>query len=477
MIDLTGLNPQQREAVTHGRGPLLVLAGAGSGKTRVITYRIAWLIGEEGVHPANILAVTFTNKAANEMLSRVERLVPNIGVRPLQKPWIGTFHSTSLRMLRRHADRLGFTKSFAVYDTADQLTLVKRCMRELQMNDEAFPPRSILTRISNAKNVLMGPAEYEKENADFFGARVAEVYRLYQRRLKEYDAMDFDDLIGQYVQLLEKNDDVRHELQERFQHLLIDEYQDTNHAQYILIKSLAGTRRNVVAVGDEDQSIYRFRGADINNILNFERDFPGARIVKLEQNYRSTGNILDAATGVVSRNVARKGKRLFTDAGSGQPVRIVTSSNEREEAQFVLERISAMQSDHALSDFAVLFRTNAQSRPFEEELLRANMPYSVVGGVKFYERAEIKDVLAYLRLVVRPHDTPSIERVINVPARGIGDTTLSTLTEKATEQNVTLWAVIEGELAFLTPRASKAVREFREIVHDLQRASTNPIPD
>jgi len=473
VLDLSGLNPQQREAVTHGDGPLLVLAGAGSGKTRAITYRIAWLIAERGVHPSNILAVTFTNKAANEMLSRVQRLVPNIGARP----WIGTFHSTSLRSLRRYADRLGFSKSFAVYDTADQLTLVRRCMRELQMNDDAFPPRAILTRISNAKNELMGPAEYEKENLDFFGARVAEVYRLYQRRLKEYDAMDFDDLIGQYVQLLEKNDDVRHELQERFQHLLIDEYQDTNRAQYVLIKLLAGTRRNVVAVGDEDQSIYRFRGADINNILNFEKDFPGARIVKLEQNYRSTGNILDAATGVVSRNVARKGKRLFTDAGSGQPVRIVTSSNEREEAQFVLERISAMQSDHALSDFAVLFRTNAQSRPFEEELLRANMPYSVVGGVKFYERAEIKDVLAYLRLAVRPHDTPSIERVINVPSRGIGDTTLKALDDEAQRRTASLWTVIEDDLAFLPPRASKAVHEFREIVHDLQRASSNPIPE
>src|SRR5713226_4011463 len=236
MIDLSGLNPQQREAVTHGDGPLLVLAGAGSGKTRVITYRIAWLISERGVSPSNILAVTFTNKAANEMLSRVERLAPRIGARP----WIGTFHSTSLRILRRYADRLGFTKSFAIYDTSDQLTLVRRCMRELQMNDDAFPPRAILTRISNAKNELIGPAEYEKENVDFFGARVAEVYRLYQRRLKEFDAMDFDDLIGNYVQLLEQNDDVRAELHHRFPHLLIDEYQDTNHAQYILIKLLAG---------------------------------------------------------------------------------------------------------------------------------------------------------------------------------------------------------------------------------------------
>jgi DNA helicase-2/ATP-dependent DNA helicase PcrA len=473
MIDLTGLNPPQREAVTHGKGPLLVLAGAGSGKTRVITYRIAYLISELGIHPSNILAVTFTNKAAAEMLSRVERLVPNIGGRP----WIGTFHSTSLRMLRRYADRLGFTKSFAVYDTSDQITLIKRCMRELQVNDEAFPPRSVLSKISNAKNELIGPAEYEKTNLDFFGAKVAEIYKMYQKRLKEFDAMDFDDLIGNYVQLIEKHDDVRQELHSRFKHLLIDEYQDTNRAQYLLIKALTGPEGNVVAVGDEDQSIYRFRGADIKNILNFESDFPGAKIVKLEQNYRSTGNILEAATGVVSNNIARKGKKLFTDGGSGEPVRIVTAGNEREEAQFVIEKIVQGRSRMKLSDFAILFRTNAQSRPFEEELLRANIPYSVVGGVKFYERAEIKDVLSFLRLSIRPHDTPSIERVINVPSRGIGDTTLAALNEKSTEQNVTLWTIIEGDLAFLPARASKAVKEFREIVHDLQRAVNNPLPE
>jgi ATP-dependent DNA helicase UvrD/PcrA len=473
MIDLSGLNPRQRDAVTHGDGPLLVLAGAGSGKTRVITYRIAWLIGERGVAPYNILAVTFTNKAANEMLSRVEHIVPNIGARP----WIGTFHSTSLRMLRRYADRLGFTKSFVIYDTADQLTLVRRCMRELQISDEAFPPRSILTRISHAKNELMGPAEYEKDNLDFFGARVAEVYRLYQRRLKEYDAMDFDDLIGNYVRLLQEHEDVRDEIHTRFQHILIDEYQDTNRAQYVLIKALAGPRGNIVAVGDEDQSIYRFRGADINNILNFERDFPGAEIVKLEQNYRSTGNILDAATGVVEHNVARKGKKLFTSGGSGDPVRVVTCSTDREEAQFVLERLNALRSKYKLTDFAVLFRMNAQSRPFEEELLRANIPYSVVGGVKFYERAEIKDVLAFLRLAVKPHDTPSIERVINVPSRGIGDTTVAALDEAAKQHDASLWTVIEQELAQLPTRAAKAVREFREIVNDLRNAANHPLPE
>src|SRR6476469_4802490 len=470
MIDLTGLNKEQREAVTHGSGPLLVLAGAGSGKTRVITYRIAWLIGERGVHPSSILAVTFTNKAANEMLSLVERLLPNIGGRP----WIGTFHSTSLRMLRRYADRLGYTKSFAVYDTADQMTLVRRCMRELQMNDEAFPPRSVLSKISGAKDELIGPAESEKTTLDFFGARVAEIYRLYQKKLREFDAMDFDDLIGRYVELLEKNEDVRNEVHDRFQHLLIDEYHDTNRAQYMLIKALTGKDGNVVAVGDEDQSIYKFRGADINNILNFERDFPGARIIKLEQNYRSTGNILDAATGVVANNIARKGKTLFTDSGSGEPVRVVTCSNEREEAQFVIDKMTSMRARYKLSDYAILFRTNAQSRPFEEELLRGNIPYSVVGGVKFYERAEIKDVLSFLRLTIRPHDTPSIERVINVPSRGIGDTTIKALDAEAETRQVSLWTVIQDDLGFLAPRAAKAVREFREIVLDLQRASAHP---
>jgi len=474
MFDLSGLNPQQRDAVTHDQGPLLVLAGAGSGKTRVITQRVAWLIAEKGIDPASILAVTFTNKAADEMLHRVTRMVPRTGGRP----WIGTFHSVSLRILRKWADRLGYTRSFAVYDTADQTTLARRAIRELQMNDDAFPARTVLGRISKAKNDLIGPARFEKENIDFFGARISEVYRLYQKKLREFDAMDFDDLIGNFVQLLTNHADVRDELRGRFRHMLIDEYQDTNHAQYALIKALAGEQGNLVAVGDEDQSIYRFRGADINNILNFERDFPGARIIKLEQNYRSTGNILDAATGVVSRNVSRKGKKLFTDQGGGDPIRVVSCESEREEAEFVVRKIEELRStDRPLSEFAVLFRTNAQSRPFEEELLRANIPYTVVGGIKFYERAEIKDLLSYLRLTLRPHDTPSIERVINVPARGIGDTTLKAIDVASKDQNVSLWTILEGDLPFLGERARRSVREFRDIVHDLQRASGNPLPE
>ncbi|MEO8217926.1 MAG: UvrD-helicase domain-containing protein, partial [Acidobacteriota bacterium] len=444
-----------------------------SGKTRVITYRIAWLISHRNVDPSTILAVTFTNKAANEMLERVDRLTRGPGRRPL----IGTFHSTSLRMLRKYADRLGFSRSFVVYDTSDQMTLTRRCMRELALSDDAFPPRGVLSRISKAKNELIGPSQFQKDYTDFFGARVGEVYHLYQKKLKEFDAMDFDDLIGKYVELLTKHDDVRDEIRRRFQHLLIDEYQDTNHAQYMLIKALAGERGDVTAVGDEDQAIYKFRGADINNILNFEADFPGAKIVKLEQNYRSTGNILDAATGVVAQNVRRKGKRLFTDSGEGDPVRIVTCESEREEAEFVVNRIKEMRSSRALGEFAVLFRTNAQSRPFEEELLRANIPYTVVGGVKFYERAEIKDLLSYLRLAIRPHDTPAIERVINVPSRGIGATTVAALDEAATSNDVPLWSVIEGDLPFLGDRARKAVREFREIVRDLQKASSNSIPE
>ena len=473
MIDLADLNPQQREAVTHGDGPLLVLAGAGSGKTRVITYRIAYLISERHVPPPQILAVTFTNKAADEMLGRVNRLVAG----GLGRPVIGTFHSTALRILRRYADRLGYTKSFLIYDAADQQTLARRSMRELNLDEDAFPVRTVLGRISRAKNDLIGLAEFEKENRDFYGVRIAEVYRKYQARLREYDAMDFDDLIGNFVELLQTHPEVRDELRNRFRHLLIDEYQDTNRAQYLLIKGLAGENGNVVAVGDEDQSIYKFRGADINNILNFERDFPGARVIKLEQNYRSTGNILDAATGVVSRNVARKGKRLFTEAGGGEPVRIVTCETDREEAQFVVNRIREMQPDVPLREIAVLFRTNAQSRPFEEELLGANYPYIVVGGVKFYERAEIKDTLAYLRLSVRPHDTPSLERVINVPARGIGDTTLKALSDHAQAEGVSLWTVIEGDLDFLPERARRAVREFREVARDLQRSASQPVPE
>ncbi|MGA7616982.1 MAG: UvrD-helicase domain-containing protein, partial [Thermoanaerobaculia bacterium] len=473
MMDLTGLNPQQRAAVTHGEGALLVLAGAGSGKTRVITHRIAWLIAEGGVDPASILAVTFTNKAASEMLSRIEQLIP----RGNSKPTIGTFHSTSLRMLRRYADRLGYTRSFAIYDTADQLALVRRILKELSLADDAFPPRNVLSRISRAKNELTGPAEFEKENVDFFGSRVAGVYRLYQKYLKKFDAMDFDDLIGNYVELLRKHPNVRDSIRSRFRHVLIDEYQDTNHAQYQLIKLLTGEGGNVMAVGDEDQSIYRFRGADISNILNFERDFPGAAVVKLEQNYRSTGNILDAATGVVEQNVARKGKTLFTEGGEGEKVRVVTCETEREEAKFVVERILALRSEIPLREFAVLFRTNAQSRPFEEELLGLNLPYVVVGGMKFYERAEIKDILSYFRLTIHPHDDPALERVINSPTRGIGDVTVKAIAEKAAEEGSSLWTVIEGEMPFLSERARRAVAAFREIVHDLQRAVSNPLPE
>ncbi|HEY0787665.1 MAG TPA: UvrD-helicase domain-containing protein, partial [Thermoanaerobaculia bacterium] len=465
MIDLDTLNPQQRQAVTHESGPLLVLAGAGSGKTRVITHRIAWLISERNVDPNTILAVTFTNKAAGEMLSRVERLVPARHGRP----WIGTFHSVAVRLLRRWADRLGYTKSFTIYDAADQMTLVKRSIREAGLDETAFQPRPVMSTISKAKNQLMNAARYEKENVDFFGSRVSTVFKLYEKKLREYDAMDFDDLIGNLVRLIDEHPDVRKELHDRFRHILIDEYQDTNHAQYVLVNKIAGPDTNLVAVGDEDQSIYGFRGADIENILNFERDFPGARIIKLEQNYRSTGNILDAATGVVSRNVKRKGKTLFTQSGTGDPVRVVACDSEREEAKFTVNRILELRMKIPLSEMAVLFRMNAQSRPFEEELLAANLPYSVVGGVKFYERAEIKDILSSLRLAVRD-DPPSIDRVINTPARGIGDTTVKALEAHAAAADVSLWQVIESDLTFLPERARKAVREFRETVVELRAA-------
>jgi DNA helicase-2/ATP-dependent DNA helicase PcrA len=474
MIDLSTLNPRQREAVTHESGPLLVLAGAGSGKTRVITYRIAWLVGESRAPAESVMAVTFTNKAANEMLERAARIVPFSGGRPT----IGTFHSTAVRFLRRWADRLGYTSRFVIYDTADQLALVKRSLRELGYDEQRFTPRSVLSRISNAKNELQGPEEFATHNNDFFGSKIADVFRVYQKGLRTYDAMDFDDLIGNWVRLLAENPDVREQHLGRYRHLLIDEYQDTNHAQYALAKLLTSEEGNVVAVGDEDQSIYRFRGANIDNILNFEKDFPGATVVKLEQNYRSTGNILDAAIGVVSNNVARKGKTLFTDGSRGEPVRVVSCETEREEAQYVIGEIARLRSSGMpLKDCAVLFRTNAQSRPFEEELLQRNMPYTVVGGVRFYDRAEVKDVLAYLRLIVRPHDTPSLERIINTPSRGIGDVTWKALEGEAEARGVSASDVIEGDLEFLAERAKKAVREFRETIDDLRKAVDQPLPD
>jgi DNA helicase-2/ATP-dependent DNA helicase PcrA len=433
----------------------------------VITYRIAHLVGNLGVDPRTILAVTFTNKAANEMLERVSKIVPGTNGRPT----VGTFHSTAVRALRRHGDLLGYTRSFVIYDTADQLALLRRVLRESGLSEEQFQPRAVLSRISKAKNQLLGPAEFEKRYTDFFGQRIAALYRGYQAKLREFDAMDFDDLIGNWIELLKNHEPVRDETHARVRHLLIDEYQDTNHAQYTLVRLLAGDSGNIAAVGDEDQSIYRFRGADIENILRFEEDFPGARIVKLEQNYRSTGNILDAAIGVVSNNVARKGKTLFTDAGRGEPVRVVQCETDRDEAQFVIREIDRLRNAVSLQEFAVLFRTNAQSRPFEEELLKRNLPYIVVGGTRFYDRAEVKDILAYLRLIVRPHDTPSLERIINVPARGIGDTTWRAIDNTAKEESTTPWAVVEGDLPFLAERARKAVREFRETVDDLRRAA------
>ena len=472
MIDINTLNTQQREAVSHAEGPLLVLAGAGSGKTRVITYRIAHLIESGVARPWNILAVTFTNKAAAEMVQRVMQLVAGES-----RPTIGTFHATSMRILRRWADRFGYTRSFAIYDTADQLALVKRIAKEAGYDESAFPPRKLLNGISRAKNELIDPVRFAQANTDFYGSRVAEIYTMYQKRLLEYDAMDFDDLIGNHVRLLREHEDVRDELRNRYQHLLIDEYQDTNHAQYILIKLLAGEHGNVTAVGDEDQSIYRFRGADVSNILNFERDFSGAKIVKLEQNYRSTGNILAAASGVVANNRERIGKTLTTDRGEGDPVRIVSVDTDRDEAQYVLRQMHELRGTVPFHEIAVLFRTNAQSRVFEEELLSSNIPYTVVGGMKFYERAEIKDVLAFMRLAVRPQDTPAIERVINVPARGIGAATLQSLTGRAAETGQSLWQVIEGDLDFLSDRGRKAVAEFRDLAHDLQREAGGAVGD
>ncbi|MBW3563232.1 MAG: UvrD-helicase domain-containing protein [Acidobacteria bacterium] len=468
MIDTSSLNERQKEAVLHGDGPLLVLAGAGSGKTRVITYRIAHLIDSERARPGEIAAVTFTNKAAAEMYRRISSL---LGSSVHGRPTIATFHSLSLRVLREFADRIGYTKSFAVYDSPDQLALIKRVQRKLEMDETAFPPRRLRNAISDAKGKLISVDEFTASNTDFYGSRLARVYGEYQKTLRELDGMDFDDLIVNHVRLLRENEDVRAHLHERWKYLLIDEYQDTNHMQYVLVRELAGQRQNVTAVGDEDQSIYKFRGADIDNILNFERDFEGAEVIKLEQNYRSTGNILAAASAVVSHNVRRKGKTLFTDAAAGDPVRVVAHPRDRDEAEFVISNVRELRETVPLNEIAILFRTNAQSRSFEEELRSANIPYVVVGGTKFYERAEIKDALAFARAAIRHQDAHSIERVINVPARGIGAATIERLRAAAEQTGGTLWDSIVAPPEDLGTRARKAVAEFRAILVDLAKAA------
>jgi DNA helicase II / ATP-dependent DNA helicase PcrA len=428
---LDGLNPPQREAVLHEEGPLLVLAGAGSGKTRVLTHRIARLVGERGVPPQAVLAITFTNKAAGEMRERLERLVgPTV-----RAIWAATFHSACVRILRREADAVGYDRDFSIFDDADQQRLLRLCYEDEGLDPKRMAPRAVLGRISDAKSRLLEPDDLAREAASFGDEQVVRLYRRYQDRLRANRAMDFDDILMLAVQLLEADRDVRERYQRRFEHVLVDEYQDTNHAQYRLVRVLGEPQRNVMVVGDDDQGIYSWRGADVNNILDFERDYPDAKVVALEQNYRSTGTILSAANAVVARNRRRHPKRLWTDRDGGEPIAVVDCRDERDEARVVGGLVQqAVDAGEPLSEIAVFYRTNAQSRAIEDLLVRAGHPYQVVGGPRFYERAEVKDLLAYLRVVVNPADQVSFTRMAGAPKRGIGPGCIARLADVAAVQ-------------------------------------------
>ena len=477
----TNLNPEQRAAVETTEGPLLILAGAGSGKTRVITSRIAYLIQEKGIAPDSILAVTFTNKAAGEMAERVERL---LGHTTVAKPLISTFHSLCVRILRRDIEELkvggnGLTRSFAIFDESDQQGIVKQVMRRMGLDTKQLTPRTVLGRISWAKNHMVDPQEYYLGSKDPNSERVAHIYKGYQAELLKNNALDFDDLLLEAARLLKVSAAVRERYQRRYRYLLVDEYQDTNRPQYELMKLLTGEQRNVCAVGDEDQSIYSWRGADIRNILEFEQDFPNAKIIRLEQNYRSTQIILEAAGAVVQNNLKRKGKRLWTSRQGGSRVGYYEAPDGENEALFIADRIQQFlntapspeeQNRGVEHHCAVLYRTNSQSRLVEEALRRYNISYTMVGGFSFYERAEIKDLLAYLRLVRNPHDSMALQRAINTPARGIGKTTVELLERLALETGVSTWDAIGAAIAnrLVQPRATQALEGFRQLIIDAQ---------
>jgi DNA helicase-2/ATP-dependent DNA helicase PcrA len=466
---LSELNEPQREAVRHGEGPLLVLAGAGSGKTRVLTYRVAYLLATEVARPGEILAITFTNRAAKEMRERVEALVG----RSARAMWLTTFHSACARMLRADAERLGYSRGFTIYDEADSLRMLKRCLEELGVDPKRFPPRAVRAQISGAKNRLIGPEAYAEGQTGTFEEVVARAYALYEKRMPAANAMDFDDLLVRTVEALERFEEVRDRWRRTFRHVLVDEYQDTNHAQYRLLQLLTDEHGNLMVVGDEDQSIYGFRHADIRNILDFERDFPEAEVVKLEQNYRSTQTILSAANAVVARNRDRRPKRLWTELSGGEPVRLSELADEHEEARWVAGEIERLGSEEGMrrEDVAVFYRTNAMSRVLEDTLVRFELPYQVIGGTKFYERAEIKDAVAYLSLLANPADQVSFARVVNSPRRGIGKTSQGRLAAHANTTGLPIWEVAgkAGEVPGLGPAATKAISRFHETIEDLRR--------
>jgi DNA helicase-2/ATP-dependent DNA helicase PcrA len=463
---LADLNPAQREAVLETEGPLLVVAGAGSGKTRVLTHRVGHLIAACGVEHHEILAITFTNKAAGEMRTRLEDLLGPVA----RGIWILTFHAACGRILRREAQRLGYRSNFTIYDQADQIRLVKACLEELERDPKRFVPRGIHAQISNAKNNLISPREYQSRVASFYDQTVAETYDLYQRRLFASNAVDFDDLLMLTVDVLERFPEALERWQKAFRYVLVDEYQDTNHAQYRLLQLLAARHRNVCAVGDPDQSIYSFRGADIRNILEFERDFPDTRVIALEQNYRSTNTILRAANAVIAHNRERKEKNLFSDLGEGLPVRALEVEDEHAEARFVAAEVASLIDEgFSGSEIAVFYRTNAQSRVIEDVLVRQEIPYQVIGGPRFYERAEVKDVIAYLQVIDNPYDAVSLQRIANRPRRGIGDASLARLQTYADAHGISLWEATEfAEEAGVSAKPLRAVQSFRTVIQSLQ---------
>ncbi|HET7348173.1 MAG TPA: UvrD-helicase domain-containing protein, partial [Acidobacteriaceae bacterium] len=478
---LDKLNPQQREGVEAVDGPVLILAGAGSGKTRVITHRIAYLIDQRGAAPDSILAVTFTNKAAAEMAERVDKL---IGQTSLAKPLISTFHSFCVRLLRRDIEALrigneGLTRSFAIYDETDQQAVVKAVMRRMGLDDKQLTPRVVLSKISWAKNHMIDPQEFYLQSSDPISEKVAHIFEAYRKELHKANALDFDDLLLEAVRVLKVSQEVRERYNRRYRYLLIDEYQDTNRPQYELMKLLAGEEKNVCVVGDEDQSIYSWRGADIRNILEFEKDFPGAKTIRLEQNYRSTQIILEAASAVVARNTQRKGKRLWTSREGGALIGYYEAPDGENEALFIADSIQKYlrkaAEEQAEPKCAVLYRTNSQSRLIEEAMRRYGLAYTMVGGFSFYERAEIKDLLSYLKLAQNPHDSIALQRVVNTPARGIGKTTLETLERIALETGSSVWTAIDRALQekLLTSRALSALDSFRRIISDA-RAMLEP---
>ncbi|MBU8880293.1 DNA helicase PcrA [Bacillus sp. FJAT-29790] len=460
---LNGLNPEQQNAVKATDGPLLIMAGAGSGKTRVLTHRIAYLMVEKGVNPYNILAITFTNKAAREMRERIYKMMGGAA----DQIWISTFHSMCVRILRRDIDRIGYNRNFTILDTTDQQSVVKGILKDKNLDPKKFDPRAILGSISSAKNELTTPEEFAKTTGDYFQQVVSDVYTEYQKRLRRNQALDFDDLIMITIQLFQRVPEVLEYYQRKFQYIHVDEYQDTNKAQYMLVKLLANRFKNLCVVGDSDQSIYRWRGADIANILSFEKDYPSAQVILLEQNYRSTKRILLAANEVIARNMSRKPKNLWTENPEGSKIFYYRADSEQGEGQFVVGKIKelAREGNRNLSDFAILYRTNAQSRVMEEVLLKSNIEYTIVGGIKFYDRKEIKDILAYLRLIANPDDDISLQRVINVPKRGIGSGSIDKIANFATLHDMTMFEALESiELIGLSPKITKAATEFRDLI-------------